>query len=324
MYNSIKQINSIQCCNCGCNGHTSKQCIHPITSYGVILFRVKHGSAPSEPAEDDTWNQAKALLTPNATPSGIENLHSSLEFLLIQRRDSIGFIELMRGKYKINDIEYIRKHLEGMTLQEHQKLLYTPFDELWVSLWGYPKEGTHLYKNEKELARMKLESLRSGSPSLETLIAELKAPFWDTPEWGFQKGRRDPHETEFACAMREMLEETSISQKDIHMIRNLEPLSETFFGTNGVQYCHKYFLVYMPKNKPITVDMQNEDMAREVGGIEWMTMEQACLRIRPDNIEKKEVLLRAGSLLRNYCPLILKPFDMNAENTPVCKIDSYE
>jgi len=233
----------------------------------------------------------------------------------------------MRGKYKLTDTEYIRKQLEGMTAAEHQKLLHTPFDELWVSLWGNPKEGTHMYRNEKELARMKLEALRNGSPSLQSILATIQTPAWKTPEWGFPKGRRDLHENEYACAMREMVEETGISEQDIHMIRNLEPLTETFFGTNGIQYCHKYFLVYMPTDTPISIDTGNEDMKREVGGIEWMTMEEAFMRIRPDNVEKREVLLRAGSLLRSYCPLILKPLsllDGSAATRGICKIESLE
>ena len=313
MHSAIKQIHThIKCCNCGYSGHTSKHCIHPITSYGVILFRVK----------TPEWNQAANLLKPSASPSGIEDIQNTLEFLLIQRRDSIGFIELMRGKYKITDIDYIRKQLEGMTAAEHKKLLYTPFDTLWVSLWGYPKEGTHLYKNEKEMARIKLECLRTGTPSLETILSTIQTPPWGTPEWGFPKGRRDLHENEYACAMREMMEETGISENSIQMIRNLEPLTETFFGSNGVQYCHKYFLVYMPTHTPVSMDAQNEDMQREVGGIEWMTIDDACNRIRPDNVEKKEVLLRAGRLLRSYCPLILR--SLTSENLESCKIESSE
>ena len=80
----------------------------------------------------------------------------------------------------------------------------------------------------------------------------------------------------------------------------------------------------MPNDVPIVMDVKNEDMTREVGAIEWMTMEQACSRIRPENVEKKEVLLRAGSLLRSYCPLLLKSVDTRADFSSTCKIDSYE
>jgi hypothetical protein len=46
-------------------------------------------------------------------------------------------------------------------------------------------------------------------------------------------------------------------------------------------------------------------MKREIGDLGWFTLEEALEKIRPENVEKKEVLLRAQSLLRNYCPLML-------------------
>ena len=44
-------------------------------------------------------------------------------------------------------------------------------------------------------------------------------------------------------------------------------------------------------------------MLQEIGDIGWYSLEECLEKIRSDNIEKKEVLLRASSLLRNYCPL---------------------
>lgn len=85
---------SIICTNCSTSGHASKQCPHPITSYGVILFRVAPG-----------WNQAEVLLQQSGAATGYETMATPIEFLLIQRRDTIGFIEIMRGKYKPMDYD---------------------------------------------------------------------------------------------------------------------------------------------------------------------------------------------------------------------------
>ncbi len=221
----------MRCTNCTATGHTSKQCPKPITSYGVLLFRVPG------------WNQAEALLGGGVT--GLESLKDKVEFLLIQRRDSIGFIEMMRGKYRLAEKEYILQHLGGMTAAEREKLLNTPFDTLWEDLWGPPQEGTHAYRHEKEQARGKLEALRAGTPSLAELIAQAGPP-QPTPEWGFPKGRRDSNESEFACAMRELWEETNIREEAIHVIRGLEPLEEMFTGSNQVTYLHKYYVAYAP------------------------------------------------------------------------------
>jgi hypothetical protein len=43
-------------------------------------------------------------------------------------------------------------------------------------------------------------------------------------------------------------------------------------------------------------------MRREIGNLGWFTLEEALQKIRPENVEKKEVLIRVSTILRNYCP----------------------
>jgi 8-oxo-dGTP pyrophosphatase MutT (NUDIX family) len=288
---------SIICTNCSTSGHASKQCPHPITSYGVILFRVAPG-----------WNQAEVLLQHSGAATGYESMDTPIEFLLIQRRDTIGFIEIMRGKYKPMDYDYIIRQLAGMTGVEREKLRATPFDTLWEELWGPPQEGTHAYKHEKDQARVKLDALRAGTPTLDELIAQA-GPAWDTPEWGFPKGRRDLNENEYACAMRELWEETNILEKDILPVRNMEPIVESFTGSNHVQYCHKYFIAYAPEGVGLeSIDLAactNEHIRREVSAIQWLSAEDAIQHIRPESVEKRDVLLRVSTILKMFCPLRL-------------------
>ena len=70
------------CTNCGDYGHTYRQCLAPITSYGMILFRIK-----------GPWNQAQAILQNTTSVNGLDNIQNNIEYLLIQRRDSLGFVE---------------------------------------------------------------------------------------------------------------------------------------------------------------------------------------------------------------------------------------
>ena len=290
-------FSSIICTNCNTSGHTSKHCSKPITSYGVILFRCK-----------DTWNQAAILQAEKGALTGLEPVTSSIEYLLIQRKDSIGFIELIRGKYKVTDIEYISKNIAGMTALEREKIRTLSFDDLWEGLWGPSKDGFHAYKHEKEQGRQKLEALRGGTPSLDTLLKEAPQPF-DTPEWGFPKGRKNLNESEYACAMRETWEETNIQEREIISIRNMDPITENFVGSNGVAYCHKYFIAFalhgVGEEKVVTASTTNEHIQSEVGDIRWFTLDDALKRIRPENPEKRDVLLRVDSILKNFCPLQL-------------------
>jgi len=290
-------FSSIICTNCSVQGHTSKHCLKPITSYGVILFRCK-----------ENWNQAASLSSDKTSLTGLESVQPSIEYLLIQRKDSIGFIELIRGKYKLNDYEYISKNIAGMTASEREKIRTMNFDELWESLWGPSKEGFHAYRHEKEQGRQKLEAIRTGTPSLDELLRDAPPPY-PTPEWGFPKGRKNLNESEYACAMRETWEETNIVENDIISIRNLDPITENFTGSNGIPYCHKYFIGYTTHGigeEPIIVaGNSNEYIQKEVGDIRWCSIQDALALIRPENPEKRDVLLRVNSLIKNYCPLQL-------------------
>jgi len=281
------------CTNCGQYGHYLKNCLTPVTSFGCIVLKLPNG-----------FDQAKELLKNDNSISGFETIMKDMKYLMIQRKDSLGFIEIIRGKYKLSDIDYIKYHIAAMTKSEQQKLLNNDFEVLWNNLWGIPKEQSLNYKNDKEAAKEKFEKLKNGidTISLEELIKEVQTQ-WDTPEWGFPKGRRDPRESEYDCALRELKEETSISEKDILFIQNLEPLSETFFGSNHIHYCHKYFIFIYNSDKDVIYDKKNAHMLQEIGDIGWYSLEECLEKIRSDNIEKKEVLLRASSLLRNYCPL---------------------
>jgi 8-oxo-dGTP pyrophosphatase MutT (NUDIX family) len=290
------------CTNCGEYGHMFRQCFAPVTSYGMILVRVRDG-----------WNQAQALLQNTASINGLDTIQSNIEYLLIQRRDSLGFVEIMRGKYKLQDIDYIRRQLLGTIQTERDRLLSMPFEELWCGLWGITTDQQgQSYKSEKEMSRAKLETLRLGylheetgeTISLKTLLATLPCK-WETPEWGFPKGRRDYRESDFQCALREVKEETGLTDKDICPIRNLNPIQESFFGSNTIHYCHKYFIAFVNSQKSIEMDRTNEHMSREVGNISWYSLDEALRVIRSDNVEKREILLKASSLLRNFCPLRL-------------------
>jgi len=283
-------------------GHPFRSCLAPVTSYGMILFRVK-----------GAWNQAQVLLQNPTSINGLDTYQPNIEYLLIQRRDSLGFVDLIGVKYKLQEVDYICKQHLGTTHTERKRLLTTPFDELWGELWGITTETQgQSYKSEKEFSRMKMETLRTGylheatgeTVSLAGLIAKTPC-MWSTPEWGFPKGRRDFRESDFQCAIREVKEETGFTEADICPIRNLHPIQESFFGSNNIHYCHKYFIAYMATQENANMDRSNEHMSREVGNIGWFSLEGALAMIRPENVEKREILLKASSLLRNYCPLRL-------------------
>jgi 8-oxo-dGTP pyrophosphatase MutT (NUDIX family) len=255
------------CNNCGVKGHIFYQCKQPITSVGIIVFRIN--------------------------PDG------KREYLLIRRKDSIGYVEFMRGKYNIYSKLYLSNIIAEMTVEEKQRILTNDFDTLWKNLWG--DDINTQYRGEEKISREKFESLKYGIDvndndySLETLINESKSQWLET-EWGFPKGRHNNQEKDLLCALREFEEETGYSRLSINIVQNLVPFEEIFTGSNYKSYKHKYYVAFMEKPDENQTTYQDT----EVSKMEWKTFEEAMQLIRSYNLEKKEVLTRVEIMLNKY------------------------
>ena len=185
-----------------------------------------------------------------------------------------------------------------MTVKEHEYILAQTFDELWQNVWG---ESSHIksHKNDYDTSSKKYSLIKD----MIIQLIESNPTKWTEPEWGFPKGRRNPHETDINCASREFQEETGLRRQDFTIIQNTYPISETFFGSNQIHYCHKYYIALCNKSTEVEMNINNPHMAREIGGIQWCSLDDAISKIRPDNVEKREILLKAGKIMRNFHPV---------------------
>ena len=284
-------MNSSYCNNCGKNGHLFHQCKSPIISYGIILFR-----------ENPTNNRR--------------------EYLMIRRKDTLGFVDFMRGKYSIYNKEYILNMIKQMTNDEKLRLIKDPFSKLWNDLWGgsvskpaasaaaeEPNETLvpanrqlnykDPYKAEEQTSRNKFESLRSGvytktnSYNLEELV-QMTEQNWTEPEWGFPKGRRNYQEKDYDCAVREFCEETGYSPDKLIPLKNIQPFEEIFTGSNYKSYKHKYYVTYMKYEDTLS---SRRLQVCEVSESSWMAIEECDAAIRPYNVEKKRLLVAVDKML---------------------------
>lgn len=212
-------------------------------------------------------------------------------YLLIRRRDSLGYVDFLRGKYNFSDGEYIQTLINSMTVTEKRRLLSTPFDILWTNLWN--SQNTRQFRTEYESAKRTFDTIKStGDISGKLLVRYISESNteWMEPEWGFPKGRRAPNETEVECALREFSEETGLRMRDVRL-RNRDTVEqEEYVGSNGIAYKHKYFLGDCVSD--VILNAQNRVQTREVGDIGWFPFEEAYLKIRPTNPEKRAVLGR--------------------------------
>jgi 8-oxo-dGTP pyrophosphatase MutT (NUDIX family) len=229
---------------------------------------------------------------------------------MIQRRDSIGFIELLRAKYKLTDLDYIQQQLEGTTAEERNKLKTQSFHDLWVGLWGSSPKENKQYKQEFDQASYKFNQLTSGythegeTISLNTLLEKTPVQ-WTTPEWGFPKGRRNQFESDKACACREFQEETGLGEESFTILDAINPIRETFYGNNGIHYCHVYFIALVHADTEVVYDSANEHMKQEIGGLGWFSVQEAFQKIRTTNPEKRAILTRADAILKTILPVCL-------------------
>jgi 8-oxo-dGTP pyrophosphatase MutT (NUDIX family) len=289
-------MNDYLCQNCGKQGHIYHQCKIPIMSFGIICFR--YGLDKNEKRE--------------------------LQYLLIRRKDTLGYIDFLRGKYSVYNKYYIMNMFKQMTQYEKQQLKIHDFNTLWGNLWG----KTHIYfkyKSEENISREKFNQLSSGIYlqnentneninnfrrvnvtdcetfySLATMIDESeKGEIWQEQEWGFPKGRRNSKEKDIDCALREFSEETGYSSSLLKIIENCYPYEEIFMGSNYKSYKHKYYLAYMSYKD--SLDPKNFDI-NEVSKLEWKSFEDCMKSIRSYNVEKKIMFTNINEALTSNLP----------------------
>ena len=70
---------------------------------------------------------------------------------MIQRKDSISYVEFIRGKYSLEKSSYIFRLFSDMTHNEREKIRLNDFKTLWDLLWM--NHDSNIFKNEYEIKR---------------------------------------------------------------------------------------------------------------------------------------------------------------------------
>lgn len=272
---------NVLCANCGCMGHIYKNCNHPIISYGIICYKLMY---------DEDLN-------------GIYP-----KYLMVQRKDSLHYVEFIRGKYNIKAKTYIMDMFSLMTNEERNGIATQSFEKLWQTLWckNISDENKSFSKEYKE-ALDKFNLLKKGYYvrnkddisffNIDFIIKHTQSKYNET-EWGFPKGRRNINEEDISCALREFREEAGISSKSIQLSTHIKPLEEVFSGSNKVRYKHVYYIAKMHEEKEnISIDPLNKQQCKEIRNIQWFSYTEAQSKIRDTNIERKELLRRLNQVI---------------------------
>jgi 8-oxo-dGTP pyrophosphatase MutT (NUDIX family) len=258
---------TMYCNNCGGSGHIFRSCKDPIISCGLLLLR-----GVFEP------------LTLPVDPKLVS-------VLMVKRKDSMTYMEFIRGKYDSVNIDYIRRLLANMTRTEQELILNSEFETLWTKLWGNSRDMDSV---EFDLAKEKFLSV-----DRKKLISEAISKHTE-PEWGFPKGRRIRGETDVACAMREFFEETNISHESYRVIPDFS-FTEVFTGTNEIRYKHIYFVALLQDSTKFNLSQKlTAVQRREVSAVEWKTLSQCKNVTRSHYTERQKIIESLEKQLKTY------------------------
>lgn len=227
--------------------YSSRRKRDPITSYGIILY----------------------YLEEITRPESMETFQRPV-FLISQRRDTISFIEFMKGNHNRFNIPV---QLAGMTNDERERLLNHSFDEIWDDLWF--NHNLKIYQQEYRRARTCYESIEKNLPSL----FEKHPSQTQRREWGFPKGKKFQSETDRECALREFREETRYPTDGL-IHRSPRTFVENYRGTNRKMYRTVYFLAQTMEKFPIRYEqregiLRSRTISEELGDLKWVTLEES-------------------------------------------------
>ena len=256
--NKLYTKENIYCTNCGKLGHLYKNCKNPIVSYGIMLFKY---------------------------------INNNFHLLLVQRKDSISYIEFIRGKYSITNTSKLLTILSNITKNELNMILNHNFDYLWNLLWSSNIDKTSAKKFEKEysasMKKFNFIKSKTNTINIYDILTVLKINYNET-EWGIPKGRRNLNESDIDVAQREFEEETNIKSSDYIILKSINPIRERFVGTNNIKYDHIYYIAISYKNIIPTINYNNINQIIEIKNINFFTKEQSLKIIRKYENEKKK------------------------------------
>lgn len=262
------------CNNCGNFGHTYGNCRHPILSYGVILYNYGEDGEPS--------------------------------IVLVERKDSLSYIEFMRGKYKsIFDVEYIKLLFSRFSKKELGEIDKYDFDTLWKKLWIHTETINPRIKREYKKSKIDFNKLKEGYKkgnefiSIQTMIKMVSIPYLSN-EWEIPKGRRKMHENNRCTAIREFYEETNVNPSTYKLYKNIIPIVEEYVGINKVRYKHVYYIGNTGHQSRLTLDKDNKDQYTEIKDLQWCSENECLEKIRVYDNNKRNVIINFFEYLRNH------------------------
>lgn len=245
-----------------------------VTSYGILAF-VKNVKI----IYDDYIKNLQPL---------IYSPPQEFKLLLIQRKHTIAYNDIIRGKYKY--LSEIPRYIQQLTPQEVVKLKNYTFDELWNDLWVTKNK---FYNDDKEQAFIKFNQL-----NLKKYIENYIPKYYYT-EFGIPKGRKHKKENSLECAIREFEEETNLKKHNYVLLENIEPIEE-IFHVNNIIYKHIYYFAVVNSNIVQSFNLSfTLSQKEEIKYLNFFSLPNCLLLLRDYHIQKKKIIEKSFDIIKN-------------------------
>jgi 8-oxo-dGTP pyrophosphatase MutT (NUDIX family) len=196
---------------------------------------------------------------------------NTFEYLLVKKRLTYEFVDFIMGRYHKDQID---KMLNKMTIDEKLDIMTLDFSKMWYRVYlelnvtdgHYMKkksrfDTTFLIKDQGAYLLQKIgQSDSCGNDSL----------------WEFPKGRKEPHETDIICAVREFKEETKFIKNSYSILPGITRTQS--FSDNNVKYENVYHVALLTcrYSKP-RISLANKTQIKEINDIRWMSADEIKL-----------------------------------------------
>jgi hypothetical protein len=219
------------------------------------------------------------------------NINDNIQFLMVQRKHSLGYLEFMRGRYSIEHKDKLIYLIQQMSPNEISDISTKDFDYLWNTLWDLNNIKNKNHQKEYIQSKQKFYQIKIIFPN----IFEDTKPLYDFNEWGFPKGRRESYESDLVCAIREFEEETNLNESNYTIFEKCKSIRENLIGTNGVNYTHNYFLSIINDNSD-----SNDESNLEIGQTKVLNIVECLNRIRPYHKNKIRIIKHIYMVINDF------------------------
>lgn len=204
--------------------------------------------------------------------------------LMIQRRDTIEYIEIVKGRVSSDHLELLEVYINRLTIQEREKLMTQSFDTIWSDLWC-----NHKHKNYHKQYWSSYQKFQQVRPYIKRFDAQF-----EEREYILPRGRTlASDETELHTAQRECEEETGIKSKEYKVTEHV--LKECYMGSDNVLYGSKYYVC------TTSTQVICQPSISEVKGCHWIPVDHLLDYIRTYRHFTRHIFIE---FLKSIYPLI--------------------